>query len=65
MRALAEELTAQHGVRTYVIAADLSEACAAAPIFAETERQSLEIDLLINNAGYGKGGEFTKLSFDV
>jgi short-subunit dehydrogenase len=25
----------------------------------------LAVDLLINNAGYGKGGEFTELSFEV
>jgi short-subunit dehydrogenase len=65
LKALAEELSAAHGVQVHVIAADLACPNAARPIFDETERLGLEVDLLINNAGYGKGGEFTALSFEV
>jgi len=65
LQALAEELSAARGVQTHVIAADLGCPDAARPIFDETGRLGLEVDLLINNAGYGKGGEFTDLDFDV
>jgi short-subunit dehydrogenase len=65
LRALAEDLSFKHGVQTHVIAADLAQPSAAQPVFAETERLGLAVDLLINNAGYGKGGEFTELPFDV
>ncbi len=65
LKALAGELSAKYGIEAYVIAADLARPSAAAAIFAETERLGLAVDLLINNAGYGKGGEFTELPFDV
>ncbi len=63
--ALARELALQHGVRARVIAADLSRPSAAAAIFAETERLGLGVDLLINNAGFSKAGEFTEVPFDA
>ncbi len=65
LKALAEEVSAKHGVQTHVIAADLAQPGAAGALFAETERQGLEVDLLINNAGFGKGGEFTNIPFDA
>jgi short-subunit dehydrogenase len=62
---LAGELATRHGVAVHVIAADLSCPDAARPIFQETERLGLQVDLLINNAGFGKGGEFTELPLGV
>ena len=49
-------------MQAHVIAADLSRHRAAAGIFAETERQGLAVDLLINNAGYGQGGRLCRAS---
>jgi short-subunit dehydrogenase len=51
---LAAELTAKHGVRTKVIAADLGDPAAPATIAA----QAGEIDALVNNAGFGAHGAF-------
>lgn len=65
LQALAEELSTAHGVQVHVIAADLAQHDSARPLFEETERLGLTVDLLINNAGYGKGGAFTELSFEV
>jgi short-subunit dehydrogenase len=65
LETLAEEMRVKHGVQVHVIASDLGRPNAARPIFDETERLGLEVDLLINNAGYGKGGPFTELSFEV
>ncbi len=55
---LAEKLRADYGVQAVVIAQDLAQPNAAQAIFAETERQQIEIDVLINNAGFGGHGRF-------
>jgi uncharacterized protein len=53
---LAAELTGRHGVRVEVFAADLARPEAPAAIHAFTEGKGLEIELLINNAGFGVFG---------
>ncbi len=53
---LAAELTARHGIRTELVAADLTRPEAPAAIYAFTEGKGLEIELLINNAGFGAFG---------
>lgn len=55
------ELTAKYGIDASFIAADLSKPGTATAIFAETQKRGLEIDMLINNAGIGSGGEFSSL----
>lgn len=55
---LAQELTTEYGVKTWVIAQDLSAPNAAQAIFAETEAQGITVDILINNAGFGGHGRF-------
>jgi short-subunit dehydrogenase len=55
---LAKELRAAHGVMTEVFAADLADPNASEKIFAFTQEHGLEVDLLINNAGFGRYGEF-------
>ncbi len=55
---LAQELTAEYGVKAWVIAQDLSEPNAAQAIFAQTEVQGITVDILINNAGFGGHGRF-------
>ena len=46
------------GVEATVIAADLAQPGAAARLHAEVERHGLCVDLLVNNAGFGKWGRF-------
>jgi hypothetical protein len=65
LEALAEELAAQHGVQTHVIGADLARSDAAASVLAETERLGLRVDLLVNNAGFGKAGDFAEIPLEV
>jgi len=55
---LAAELTKQHGVRSEVIVADLSQEKASAQVKATVEVKGLHVDLLINNAGIGTYGPF-------
>jgi short-subunit dehydrogenase len=59
---ISKQLQDQYGVRVHYIAADLSRPDTASQIFLETQNQKWEIDLLVNNAGIGSGGEFATLS---
>jgi len=56
--ALGERLTSTYKVQTEVFVADLAEPAAPDKIFAFTQERGIEVDLLINNAGFGKYGEF-------
>jgi uncharacterized protein len=62
--ALAEELHAQHAVEVKVLDADLSVPGAAAALFEKLRAQNINVDLLINNAGFGGRGEFWQLPLD-
>lgn len=48
---IAAELVAAHGVRCEVFAADLNDPAAPAAIMAFAQKQGMDIDVLINNAG--------------
>jgi uncharacterized protein len=61
LRALADELAQRHSVRVEVIAADLSAAGAATQVYATTRERGLDVDLLVNNAGFGSYGPFETL----
>ncbi|TYR35713.1 SDR family NAD(P)-dependent oxidoreductase [Sphingobacterium phlebotomi] len=61
LKVLAEQLARQHQVAVEYISADLSKADAIQKIFDETQKRRLEIEMLINNAGIGSGGEFATL----
>jgi hypothetical protein len=54
-------LAQRHGIRTAVIDADLAAADAPQKIYDFTKQQRLEIELLINNAGFGQYGELTEV----
>lgn len=56
-----KQLAETYGISTQFIATDLSISGAAEHIFEETQKRGLEIEMLINNAGIGSGGEFTSL----
>ena len=53
---LAADLAALHGIDVEVFAADLARPQAPAEIFEFTKRKLIEIELLINNAGFGAFG---------
>src|SRR5436190_1715342 len=59
--ALCNELGLNHNVRAEYFVADLSTPDAPARLLEETRERNLEIDLLINNAGFGSMGEFGEL----
>ena len=56
---LADELHAQyHDIQITVIAQDLAMPHAAQSVFAQTEQLGIQVDILINNAGFGGHGRF-------
>jgi len=60
LETLAARLSSSHGVRIATFAADLNDPAAPAEILAFTRYKNLRVDFLINNAGFGKYGEFSK-----
>lgn len=56
--ALAQRLSSKYKIQTEVFHADLVDPAAPERIFAFTRDKGPAIDLLINNAGFGKYGEF-------
>ncbi len=55
---LAKELEAAHGIKATVIAMDLGAAGAAAALHAKVVKLGLQVDYLVNNAGFGQYGRF-------
>jgi short-subunit dehydrogenase len=62
--ALAEELRGAHGVRVEIVPADLAEPAAPQALADKAASLGLEIDLLVNNAGFGLRGAFAERPLD-
>ena len=58
---LCNELGRINSIRAQYFAIDLTKPESPARLFEETKKRALVIDMLINNAGFGSMGEFTKL----
>lgn len=58
LRDLKAELEEKHAVRVLCIAADLTDVDAPQQVYDQVRRAELEIDILINNAGFGGHGKF-------
>lgn len=61
---MAKTLSEQHGVQVHCIKKDLSEAGSAEALYEEVKALKLEVDLLINNAGFGKWGKFESFGIE-
>src|SRR4051812_7110326 len=60
LKELAAELEST-GVRVEVVAADVADADARATLIDTINRRGLDVEVLVNNAGYGSGGTFAEL----
>ncbi len=60
LEALANELRAQHGSEVVVLPADLAEPGSVNELLASLKQRGIEVDYLINNAGFGNYGDFAE-----
>ena len=61
LRELADEIAEAYGVETEVVTGDVSSERGRKRITGEVEARGLTVEVLVNNAGFGSGGRFTKL----
>ncbi len=64
LQALAAELTRAHAVTAHVIVADLAEAAAAQRLFEELAARAIQVEVLVNNAGFATYGHFAELELE-
>ena len=60
LRELASQLTGEHGVNAHVLTADLGDAAARDRLVADIDELGLDVEILINNAGYGDNGRLDR-----
>jgi len=64
LKQFADELQKQFGISAKPIALDLSAAPASRFLFDQLQREGIAVDVLVNNAGYGRSGPFSELSLE-
>jgi short-subunit dehydrogenase len=64
LHTLCDELMLEHKITAHYVAIDLTDYEADLQIFRETEKHGLEVDWLINNAGFGSMGDFARLELE-
>ena len=62
--ALCNELGRLTSIRAQYLALDLQQPDAGSQLLEETNKRGLEIEMLINNAGFGSMGDFARLDLD-
>lgn len=63
--AIKQALEASNGISVYVIEKDLTDANAASDIYNEITAAGIEVDYLINNAGFGGLGKFHERDWET
>ncbi|MGD8328138.1 MAG: SDR family oxidoreductase [Acidobacteriota bacterium] len=64
LREIAAEIEADTGVTTHVIAADLAAEDGARRLYGEVRSRGIEVEYLVNNAGFGTFGPFAETEPD-
>ena len=60
LRQLASELEKGHSTRSLILATDLTDPGAPAYVLDQTTRANIQVDVLVNNAGFGQYGLFAE-----
>lgn len=61
---LCEALMLEHKITAHYIAVDLIDFQADEKLFKETEKHGMQVEWLINNAGFGSLGDFARLNLE-
>ncbi len=64
LAALCDELMLKHEILAHYVAIDLIDYQADIRLFKETENHGMEVEWLINNAGFGSMGDFASLDLE-
>ena len=65
LKKIAQELVKKYKIEVKVIALDLSDEASPTRLFKELKRGDVKVDLLVNNAGFGMLGEFSKSELEI
>lgn len=65
LKELAQELSSKHGTRALAVAADLADPAAPGLLMERLKAEGLQVDALVNNAGYGAYGAFVETDLDA
>jgi hypothetical protein len=65
LEALGGELAQRHGIRCRAIGADLADPAAPAAVFRQLEAESVGVDIIVNNAGFGALGPFATTDLET
>jgi short-subunit dehydrogenase len=60
LRQIASEVEKSYGTRSLILATDLTEPGASAYVLDQTRRAGIQVDVLVNNAGFGQYGFFAE-----
>ena len=58
---LKDELEKEHGINVIILVKDLSDPEASKEVYQEVKQRGIQVDYLINNAGFGEVGKFYEL----
>lgn len=61
---ICDELMAEHEILAHYVAIDLNDYQADLRLYKETVNHNIEVDWLINNAGFGSMGDFSELNIE-
>ena len=65
LRALADELKSEFGADVFILPKDLSEKNAPKEIFDALQKENIQIDVVVNNAGFGTRGAVAEIDTDT
>lgn len=65
LREIQQNLSKDFGIKVTVLVKDLAQPNAAEEVYREVQKQSLAVDVLVNNAGFGAYGPFSQIGLKV
>lgn len=61
LKELKKQFKAKYGVETFIVLADLTEEYRAKKVYEAVEQAKIQVDVLVNNAGFATNGDFSQV----